>query len=265
VNSQETRTEKTGRSVFRTLIPLDRLITDPEIQTLFQGELPGYIGARRPDNGNLLFTYPCRGNQILNLALFHTTHDHQKDAHDWNSDATVEDVLKVLEGYHPAWQRIFQKADSIKVHTVGHRPECPRLLRGKAIVIGDAAHPMLPTYAQGGAMGLEDAASLEVLLSDMQEDESLDQRLRIWEQLRVPRAVTTQLLSNGVFISKTTTKEDLVRKYYQGPLFEPLDSPSFSRPVRDFWYGYDIFSEARKAFEYKDSPDGVPDGVLKFF
>lgn len=240
-------------------------MADEDIRPLFSNELPGYISVPRLDKQNLLFTYPCRDNQVLNLVLFHNTNKHQEDADDWNSEASVEDALKVLERYHPVWHSLISKADVMKVYTVGYRAECPRLVRGKAIVIGDAAHPMLPTYAQGGAMALEDAASLEVLLAGMKAGESLGNRLRIFEQLRLPRCATTQVLSNGIFISGNTTKEDIARKYYTGPLFEPLDAPGYSRPVRDFWYGYDVFSEAKKAFEYKDSPGGVPDNVLKYF
>lgn len=153
----------------------------------------------------------------------------------------------------------------MNVYTVGYGPDCPRVVKGNVTVIGDVAHPMLPTYAQGGAMALEDAASLEVLLAGVGSGENLQGRLRVFEQLRLPRSTPTQVLSNGMFISGTMAKEDLVRKYYQGPLFEPLDAPGFSRPVRDFCYGYDIFSEARKAFEHKDSVGGVPDGVLEYF
>lgn len=260
----ETPTQTTGRSVFRTLIPIDRLMADEQIRPLFIGEMPGYTYVPGPDKKTLLFTYPCRNNKVLNVALFHNTSKHHEDAYDWNTEATVEDALRFIEGYHPVWRRIISTADTMKVYTVGYRTECPCMVRGKAIAIGDAAHPMIPTYAQGGSMALEDAAALEVLLAGLKAGESLENRLRIFEQLRLPRATTTQVLSNGVFI-EGNLKEDIVRKYYQGTLFEPLDVNGFARPARDFWYGYDIFSEARKAFEYKDSLGGIPDGILHYF
>lgn len=261
----ETPTQKTGRSVFRTLIPMDCLMADELIRPLFTGEMPGYTYVQRRDNKTVLFTYPCRNNKVLNVALFHETSKHQEDADDWNSDATVEDALQFLEVYHPVWRRIISKADVMKVYTVGYRTECPRMVHGNAIAIGDAAHPMIPTYAQGGGMALEDAAALEVLFAGLKAGETLDNRLRIFEQLRLPRATTTQVLSNAPFISGSMTKEEIVRKYYQGTLFAPIDGSGFARSARDFWYGYDIFSEAKKALRYKDSLGGIPDGVLNYF
>jgi salicylate hydroxylase len=244
---------------------MDRLMADEQIKPIFTGEPPGAMYVPKTDKNTLFLSYPCRDNTVLNVALFHETIKHQEDTNDWNSHASVEDALGILADFHPVWRSIVGKADFMNVYTVRHGIDCPRLVKGKAIVIGDAAHPMLPSYAQGGAMALEDAASLEILLAGMKAVEGLENRLKIFEQLRLPRSTTTQVLSNAAFLSSGTNKEDVIRKYYQGPLFEPLNAPGFSRPVRDFWYGYNIISEARKAFEYRNSLDGIPDGALKPF
>lgn len=38
-----------------------------------------------------------------------------------------------------------RKADFMKVYTVGYRDPLPRITKGKVVLIGDAAHPMMPS------------------------------------------------------------------------------------------------------------------------
>ena len=40
------------------------------------------------------------------------------------------------------------------------------MARGRAALLGDAAHPMLPFLAQGAGMALEDASALQRVLAD---------------------------------------------------------------------------------------------------
>lgn len=67
-----------------------------------------------------------------------------------------------------------------------------------------------------------------------------------------------------MFHSKTTNKEDLVKKYHQGPLLSP-GATTWSEPMREFFYSYDAFREARKALNYKDRLDGIPEGAIQHF
>lgn len=82
--------------------------------------------------------------------------------------------------------------------------------KGKALLIGDAAHPMLPRIVhrytpqilsliniyidqgQGGAQAIEDAASLPIFLLDTPPDMSLAARLQRFEEFRYPRVTAIQ-------------------------------------------------------------------------
>ena len=67
----------------------------------------------------------------------------------------------------------------------------PRRIRaqGPVTLIGDAAHPMLPFLAQGGAMAIEDAA---VLAHCLARDEDAAQALRAYERARHRRVARVQ-------------------------------------------------------------------------
>jgi salicylate hydroxylase len=266
ITDTNTAAQETGRSVFRTLIPMDKLLSDPTIAPFFENEPSGFLQSSVSPSGVLFVTYPCRADRIMNVAVFHSTRPNQRDANDWNHPATPEDVVEILDGFHPFWRALVAKADTMKVYTVSHRPSISRMVRGKAIVIGDAAHPMMPTHAQGGSMALEDAASLEILLANIADDADVQSRLQLFQQLRLPRIATTQILSNAMFYSKVEDVVESVRRFYGGPILKvDVGTRLWCETIRDFFYGYDVFGEARKALRYKNSPEGVPEGVLRYF
>jgi FAD-dependent urate hydroxylase len=64
--------------------------------------------------------------------------------------------------------------------------------RGPVVLLGDAAHPTLPTLATGGGMAIEDAA---VLGDCVRRQPDLLLALRAYERRRRPRASATQILS----------------------------------------------------------------------
>ena len=61
----------------------------------------------------------------------------------------------------------------------------PRTLhRSNVVLVGDAAHAMLPTLGQGACQSIEDAAALAAAVA---AEDTLDQALRRYEAARVPR------------------------------------------------------------------------------
>jgi salicylate hydroxylase len=75
------------------------------------------------------------------------------------------------------------------------------------VLIGDAAHPMLPFMAQGAAMALEDVAVLvRELRTGGDLPEHLADGLLAYEERRWPRVARVQQrsLANGQFFHKPT-------------------------------------------------------------
>ena len=75
------------------------------------------------------------------------------------------------------------------LHTL---PELPHWTQGRVALLGDAAHPMLPYLAQGGAFALEDAL---VLAGCLRDAESIPDALGKYASLRRPRAQRAQAAS----------------------------------------------------------------------
>ena len=65
-----------------------------------------------------------------------------------------------------------------------YRPPARRVVWGRAVLVGDAAHPVTPDLGQGGCQAIEDAVTLGHCL---QGGVDIDEALRRYESTRLPR------------------------------------------------------------------------------
>jgi len=109
--------------------------------------------------------------------------ERAQDRHQ-QKDATI--MAELAANYGGPWKEIRQSlvngAPVNYTHFTAHVVDGP-WHRGRAVIIGDAAHSCPPTIAQGAAMALEDAAVLaELLIGSGEVDKEL------WEQFHHRRA-----------------------------------------------------------------------------
>ena len=79
--------------------------------------------------------------------------------------------------------------------TVRERDPLPSFTKGKLVLLGDAAHPMRASQGQGASQAIEDAAVLGELLDGVRSAEEVQERWRLFDEVRVPRCAKVQLLS----------------------------------------------------------------------
>ncbi|KAF7194834.1 FAD-dependent monooxygenase OpS4 [Pseudocercospora fuligena] len=258
---------ETGRSAYRSLIPMGKVFSDPEARSLFNsGAERGITGSFNSQTGVFLIAYPCRKGEEMNIAIFHQMLPGERRTYDWDFPATVDQALASLEGFHPAFKALVRCAEDMKVYTILARDPAKRYINHRAIMIGDAAHPMLPALAGGGSTGLEDAASLEILLKSLTKDDLhsglIAKRLQLWQALRIPRDVTTQVVSKGMLVPQPASnfaKE--VSNVYSGPLPEvPLSG--WIRGTREFLCGYECYGTTEKALKWAEK-EGYPEDMMR--
>ncbi|KAI1609206.1 salicylate hydroxylase [Exophiala viscosa] len=267
ITGKEVPMQRSGQTAYRCLIPMKDILEDEETKHLFEGQPPGFWAPALPAKGVMAVTYPCRDNQILNVLAVHrklgqhATSEEDAIIEDWNFPATHEDLEKVLDGFHPAVKKVFLKSPEVKVYTQMKRDPLSKMTKGKAVLIGDACHPMLLTHAQGVSSSIEDAAALEIFLADVppsegvsaKPSEKLLQRLEQFENFRLPRVSATQILTNPIVpgpqaAAKAAEQEAEIRKYYSGPL--PITGAMpHSPPICQFFFGYDVRKEAIQYLE----------------
>lgn len=264
-------------TAYRCLIPMEDILADPVSRPLFENQAPGFWAPALPQKGVMLVTYPCRDNKIMNcIALHRKLGQHALNAEDvehiedWNFPASHADLAAILEGFHPSVVAMLEKTPEVKVYTQMKRNPIKTITKGKVLMIGDAAHPMLLTHAQGVSSSIEDGAALEILLAgipatagvDTQPSPTLVERLALFEKLRLPRVSATQLMTDpippGPNAAPLQAKLELeIRKYYDGPL-PPKDSFPHSKPICDFFFAYDVRKDAEAMMLGKDPEPQYP-------
>ncbi|KAI4735396.1 FAD/NAD(P)-binding domain-containing protein [Aureobasidium sp. EXF-12298] len=155
----------TGVSAYRLLVEtanltsleVDAQLFDPKRQatTLMMGH------DRRVIMG------PARNGDLLGLVGM-VPDEHMHEASDSNSWTTPGSLSKLLETYHdfPQWVRdIFAQAPDIALWQLRDIDALPAWVAGRTIIIGDAAHAMLPTQGQGASQSIEDAEALSAFFS----------------------------------------------------------------------------------------------------
>ncbi|HEV3288806.1 MAG TPA: FAD-dependent monooxygenase, partial [Streptosporangiaceae bacterium] len=80
-------------------------------------------------------------------------------------------------------------ASQLMRHDVYHLPGgCPSYVRGRVVIIGDAAHAMLPTIGQGAATALEDGVCVgRMIAAPVSAGGDLADALAAFDQARRPR------------------------------------------------------------------------------
>lgn len=72
----------------------------------------------------------------------------------------------MLEGWDPLCKTIVEKTPSLVDWKLVYRDPLPRLVseKGRIALLGDAAHPFLPTSTQGATQAMEDGVTIAVCL-----------------------------------------------------------------------------------------------------
>lgn len=132
------------------------------------------------------------------------THKDEADIDEsWSFPGKVEDVLKCLEGWDETCHDIVKATpeDKLVDYKLVYRDPLPTFISPKARIalIGDAAHPFLPTSIQGASQAMEDGVTLAVCLEKA--------------HAAAQQAKTTQMSSNGKAPSKEDAVQTAIRAY----------------------------------------------------
>jgi len=88
-------------------------------------------------------------------------------AEGWMFPGKREDILEAIDGWDPAFVRVWEKMENILDWKLVYRPCLGKWVADTGLValMGDAAHPFLPTSTQGASQAVEDGASIASCLA----------------------------------------------------------------------------------------------------
>jgi salicylate hydroxylase len=182
----------TQQMAWRCLVPIDCVPTrigPGQSVAIGRDEYVGWIG---PD-GHVI-CYPIRSGTLYNIFAGHVSEDWVEES--WSAPSSVEELLTGYRGWNEALLEMLSHVEHCYKWGIRDRDPLPRWTQGRVTLLGDAAHPMMPTLAQGAAITLEDAYALARNLA--QHDAPLD-GLAAYEAERRPRASQVQLQAREQF------------------------------------------------------------------
>jgi salicylate hydroxylase len=111
--------------------------------------------------------YPVRGGrEIAVVAIL----DEAAPREGWGGEIAAEAVLQRLGRFSAALLEFLDLGLEWRAWSLYDPPPLPAWSRGRVGLIGDAAHPILPFLAQGGAMAIEDADTLAASIASAPHD-----------------------------------------------------------------------------------------------
>ncbi len=211
----------TGNMAWRAVVPAERL-----------GELvpnPTACAWFGPNRHAVTYRLGAQG-QLVNFVGVVEQESWQEEG--WSLQGDKAEALRDFEDWHPVICNLLENADELHRWALFDRAPLEKWVEGRAALMGDAAHPMLPFLAQGAAMAVEDAWVLaEVIASGL--DLSAYQKLR---RSRTSKVQSASRANMGLF-HKTSLPAQLLT---YGPMWAAGKLvPSLVHRRMDWLYGYD--------------------------
>jgi len=172
-----------GRTAWRALLEAGR--APPHAMRL---ETCLWLGPRAH-----LVHYPLRGGELINVVAI--TQDDWRGASDgdfWSASGEAAQLRPFFAHWHAEARELLHAVVEWRRWPLFDRNVADRWSDSRVVLVGDAAHPMLPFLAQGAAQSIEDAHALAHALSS---HATIELALSAFERERIPRTSEIQLAS----------------------------------------------------------------------
>lgn len=133
--------------------------------------------------------YPVRGGSDIAVVVIAS---ETWQGREWDAEADAATLLAQLASFHPSLTAVLHRVTSWRKWALYTLPQLPAWTDGRVALLGDAAHPMLPYLAQGGAFAMEDAL---VLAGCLCGSENVSGAISTYASLRRDRACRVQAAS----------------------------------------------------------------------
>lgn len=171
----------TGIVSYRAVFPRDDAdnLENLDAFTKWWGEIPE----------KQIVTFPLTlGEEIF---VFATTPQDGWSEEGWTLPGDVQELRDAYDNFHPDAKALLAACKDVTKSALHVREPMESWSKGRATIMGDAAHPMVPFMAQGACMAIEDAVVLARSLEGVSKD-GIEEALSKYEQARKPRTAKVQ-------------------------------------------------------------------------
>ena len=140
--------------------------------------------------------YPTGREDLVNFIAIEQNVTWSEES--WKIEGSKTEFLNRFKGWNEDLISMFDSSQEVYKWGIFERPLPKKLYRSKCVLLGDAAHPMVPFLGQGGCLAIEDAYCLMFLLTGK---EDLNAALQKYDKLRNSRSSWIQKRSKfqGMF------------------------------------------------------------------
>ncbi len=167
----------TGNVAWRTIVPIEKLGV----------HVPPPTGCIWAGAGKHAVTTRIKGGNVANFVGIVEQDDWREEG--WKIEGSKEDAMKDFGQWNPMLQKIIEEAGTIYRWALFDRPPLEKWSDGHVVLLGDAAHPMLPSLAQGAVQSIEDAY---VLTQQLAQTKSVAQACEDYFKMRIERTTRVQ-------------------------------------------------------------------------
>ncbi len=216
----------TGNICWRGLVPT---------AALPKGLVPTDMSAFFGPHASIV-TYYVRGGEYINWIAMAEEDSWREES--WSIEVDPSEVAGRYDGWCPIVEQLLAVTTRCNKWALFDRDPLTHWTKGRATLVGDAAHPMLPYLAQGACMAVEDGYALATLLAAHPADPQT--ALQRYEAARKPRTTRVQLTARAR--SKINHKASPQAQFLRniGYAIRKRLKPSEHAYKTEWIYGYDV-------------------------
>lgn len=223
----------TGNVAWRGLVPAERVA---------HLDLGSVVGVWMGPNRSIVQYYVSAGKTFNWIGISRSSQPAQES---WLAEGRTEDALVEYDGWHSTIREIIAATPKILRQALYDREPLPDWQVGRVVLMGDAAHPMMPFYAQGGAQSIEDAYVLAGCIAEA-EGRPLDALAR-FVKMRQPRTAWMQGLARREEQLYQMSDAAAIRARNDRMRANRVPETATFPPEQERLYGYDAEVELRKS------------------
>lgn len=213
----------TGNIAWRALVPRKALSTPPPPSASI------WVGYKR----HAVTTYVDAG-ETVNFVGIVEQEGWEQDG--WNIQGDKSEAKSCFAGWHASITGVLEHANTLHKWALLDRAPLPFWSDGRVVLLGDAAHPMLPSMAQGAVQSMEDAYILASFLTQYNAQTAFEHFFKT----RIERVTKIQAGSgaNSALFHRADT-------WRQWPTYGPMMlagamMPNLIHRRQDWVYGHDV-------------------------
>ena len=244
----------TGDVAYRILIPGEKLLADPDLANLITD--PCTTSWCGPDAH--LVGYPIKNGEMYNIVVCATSYNETTDEV-WVIKGDNRELCERFASWEPRMRKLCALTGDFMKWRLCDLPDLERWTHpgGKAVLLGDSCHPMLPYLAQGAAQAFEDAAVLRTCLA---KDTDLAASLKEYESIRKPRASLVQaktrehqyILHIPDGDEQKSRDKEMQKNAPENPIFWGYDER------RKWLFSHDAEITNKEGANWKEAPNATP-------